>query len=80
MPVSRWKGASEVLGCLGRGGPASSGVRKAFSQDPGRGSLADGAIAAEKLGPGRPGTEMLDDDDDVLGWIFSTFSTLSSAT
>ncbi len=82
MPVSRWKGASEILGLgsFGGGGPASSGVRKAFSQDPGRGSLGDGAIGAEKLGPGRPGTEMLDDDGDVLGWILSTFSTLSSAT
>ena len=82
MPVSRWKGASEILGLgiLGGGGPASSGVLKAFSQDPGRGSPGDGAIAAEKLGPGRPGTEMLGEDGDVLGWIFSTFSTLSSAT
>jgi len=82
MPVSRWKGASEILelGSLGEGGPASSGVLKAFSQDPGRGSLGDVAIPAEKLGPGKPGTDMLDDDGDGLGWIFSTFSTLSSAT
>ena len=81
-PVSRWKGASEILelGSLGEGGPASSGVLKAFSQDPGRGSLGDVAIPAEKLGPGKPGTDMLDDDGDGLGWIFSTFSTLSSAT
>jgi len=81
-PVSCWKGASEILGLgiFGGGGPASSGVRKAFSQDPGRGSLSDGAIAAEKLGPGRPGTETLDDDGNVLGWIRSTFSTRSSAT
>src|SRR5436309_2855299 len=34
----------------------------------------------EKLGPRRPGTEMLDDNGDGLGWILSTFSTLSSAT
>jgi hypothetical protein len=82
MPVSRWKGASEVLGrgILGAGGPASRGVLKAFSQDPGRGSLGDGAMVAEKLGPGRPGTEMLDDDGCILGLIFSTFSTRSSAT
>lgn len=82
MPVSRWKGASEVLGLgiLGEGGPASSGVLKAFSQDPGRGSLCDVAIVAEKLGPGRPGTEMLDIEGELPGWIFSTFSTRSSAT
>ncbi len=81
-PVSRWKGASEILGLgiLGGGGPASRGVLKAFSQEPGRGSPGDGPIAAEKLGPGRPGTEMLEEDGDVLGWIFSTLSTLSSAT
>jgi hypothetical protein len=79
MPVSRWKGASEMLGIgiLGAGGPASRGVLKAFSQDPGRGSLGDGAIAAEKLGPARPGTERADDGGGVVGW---TLSTLSSAT
>ena len=82
MPVSRWKGASEVLGLgiLGEGGPASSGVLKAFSQEPGRGSLDEEGIVAEKLGPGRPGTEMLDDDGCILGLNFSTFSTRSSAT
>ena len=82
MPVSRWKGASEILGLgsLGGGGPASSGVLKAFSQDPARGSLEDEPIAAEKLGPCRPGTDMLEDDGDVIGWTRSTFSTLSSAT
>ncbi len=68
------------LGVFGVGGPASNGVLKAFSQDPGRGSLGDEAIAAEKLGPERPGTETLDDDAEVPGRTFSTFSTRSSAT
>jgi hypothetical protein len=69
MPVSRWNGASEMLGLgiLGAGSPASRGVLKAFSQDPGRGSLGDGAIAAEKVGPARPGTEMADDGGGVAG-------------
>jgi hypothetical protein len=81
-PVSFWKGASKTLGLriLGAGGPASSGVLKAFSQDPGRGSLGGAGIAAEKLGAGRPGTEMLDDKADIPGRTFSTFSTRSSAT
>ena len=80
-PVSCWKGASEILGLrvLGIGGPASRGVLNAFSQDPGRGSLG-GAIADEKLGDGRPGTEMLDEIADMPGRTFSTFSTRSSAT
>ena len=76
-PVSFWKGASETpdFRIFGIGGPASSGVLNAFSQDPGRGSLGGEDMAAEKLGAGRPGTETL--DIDGAGWILST---LSSAT
>lgn len=75
IPVSRSKGAWEAVGeeILGVAGPASSGVRKAFSHDPARGSLdeSDEELCLVKLGPGR-----LDDMDGVIG----AFSTRSSAT
>jgi len=46
-PVSRSKGTSSRPVVVDRaliGGPASSGVRNAFSQDPGRGSLGLGVM------------------------------------
>jgi hypothetical protein len=82
IPVSLWKGTSDALRprIFGAGGPASSGVLNAFSQDPGLGSPGGEAIAAEKLGAGRPGTEMLDVEVDLSEGILSTLSSATCAS
>jgi len=82
MPVWLWKGASEIFlpRIFGAGGPASSGVLNAFSHDPGFGSTGGEAIAAEKLGDGRPGTETLDVDGVLIEGIFSTLSSATCAS
>src|SRR5213080_3392244 len=82
MPVSLWKGASETFlpRIFGAGGPASSGVLNAFSHDPGFGSPGGEAIAAAKLGDGRPGTETLDVEGVLREGIFSTLSSATCAS
>src|SRR3989449_10239185 len=71
IPVSLWKGASETFlpRIFGAGGPASSGVLNAFSHDPGFPPGGE-AIAAAKLGDGRPGTETLDVEGVLREGIF----------
>src|SRR5207247_5842257 len=65
---------------FGEGGPASRGVLNAFSHDPGFGSPGGEAIAAAKLGDGRPGTETLDVDGVLSEGIFSTLSSATCAS
>src|SRR5437870_8518860 len=58
-PVSRSKGTSSRPVAVDRaliGGPASSGVRNAFSQDPGRGSLGLGVVGVVLVMSGLGGT------------------------
>src|SRR6267143_4395549 len=82
IPVSLWKGASDTFRprISGTGVPASSGVLNAFSQDPGFGAPGGEAIAAEKLGAGRPGTETLAVEVDLSEGILSTLSSATCAS